>query len=60
MWLFDNKLQGTIPTEFGSLFKMSIFQVEGNDLTGTMPSEICNLFAISVLGVDCAEVTVSI
>ena len=38
-----NRLTGTIPSEIGSLNKLSIFSITWNDLSGTIPKEICDL-----------------
>jgi hypothetical protein len=41
--LDDNPWTGTIPTEFGNLENLAIFQVYHTQLIGSMPQEICSL-----------------
>ena len=38
--LFENKLNGTIPTELGLLSNMEQLDLYSNQLTGTIPSEL--------------------
>jgi Leucine rich repeat len=44
-WIFlgNNNLRGTLPTEFGLLTNVEYFYTEGNQLTGTLPSEVAKL-----------------
>ena len=51
MWVYDNMLTGTVPTELGNLFKLQTLEVEENLLVGTMPEEIClNRAPLGLLG----------
>ena len=40
MYLPDNQLVGTIPTEFGLCTKMYLFYLYNNQLSGVIPSEL--------------------
>ena len=51
IWLSDNELNGTIPTELGSLTMLRRISLGTNFLTGTLPSEIANLSRLQVLDV---------
>jgi hypothetical protein len=59
MWMYDNSLTGTIPTQLGQLNTLKLLQVEGNAFLGSMPAEICanTVFPrpLVVLGADCAD-----
>ncbi|ORY29291.1 L domain-like protein [Rhizoclosmatium globosum] len=39
-FVISNKLTGPIPTEFESLLKLTIFQLDHNELTGPIPEQI--------------------
>jgi hypothetical protein len=43
VWIFDNKLNGTIPTEIGNLVNLVEFNVGLNSLTGSIPSTVGQL-----------------
>jgi hypothetical protein len=43
LWLSNNSLTGSIPSEFSKLSLLQTFHVEGNELTGEMPTAICAL-----------------
>mmetsp|Transcript_3656 Transcript_3656/g.4629 ORF Transcript_3656/g.4629 Transcript_3656/m.4629 type:complete len:103 (-) Transcript_3656:411-719(-) len=45
--LYNNQLEGAIPTEFGLLTNMVFFRLENNELNGTVPRELGNLSKIS-------------
>lgn len=43
IYLNDNDLSGTIPTEFGKFTTLSILDLTNNRLTGSIPAELCAL-----------------
>jgi Leucine-rich repeat (LRR) protein len=43
LWLDDNHLTGTIPSEIGALTNLASLSVSNNALTGTIPTTIANL-----------------
>ena len=43
LYLHDNQLSGTIPTELGSLANLRILWLGGNQLSGTIPAELGDL-----------------
>jgi len=47
-----NQISGTIPSEFGSLKKMSEFMMENNTLSGTIPSQIGSMDALEIFSVQ--------
>ena len=47
MFLYDNLLEGTIPTEVGLMTDLKSFGVGRNELTGELPSEISELKELS-------------
>mmetsp|Transcript_15893 Transcript_15893/g.21280 ORF Transcript_15893/g.21280 Transcript_15893/m.21280 type:complete len:159 (+) Transcript_15893:315-791(+) len=47
--LYNNQLEGAIPTEFGLLTNMVFFRLENNELNGTVPRELGNLSKINKL-----------
>ncbi|CAJ1965994.1 unnamed protein product [Cylindrotheca closterium] len=49
--LFDNRIQGTLPTEFGLLTKLERLELTKNDLVGPLPSELGNLDTLRFLGI---------
>lgn len=52
MWLYDNALTGTIPSnDFLSLTKLSILALGENQLQGSVPNELC--VSIPKLETDC-------
>jgi len=63
MWMYDNDLTGTIPSQLGNLVALRLLQVEGNAFTGIMPPEICvnTVFPrqLDVLGADCFDTSFS-
>lgn len=52
MYLFENRLSGTIPTTFNQLTAMTILRAEFNNIIGTMPLGLCG---IDQLSVDCLD-----
>eukprot|EP00537_Pseudo-nitzschia_pungens_P006901 CAMPEP_0172378164 /NCGR_PEP_ID=MMETSP1060-20121228/69279_1 /TAXON_ID=37318 /ORGANISM="Pseudo-nitzschia pungens, Strain cf. cingulata" /LENGTH=919 /DNA_ID=CAMNT_0013105879 /DNA_START=25 /DNA_END=2784 /DNA_ORIENTATION=+ len=63
LWMYDNDLVGTIPTQLGSLAALRLLQVEGNNFSGAMPAEVCanTVFPrpLEVLGADCFDLAFS-
>jgi hypothetical protein len=59
MWMYDNSLTGSIPTELGLLNTMRLLQLEGNSFVGSMPDEICQNTnfprPLEILGADCDD-----
>merc|ERR1711935_933483 len=47
--LKNNRLDGTIPTEVASLFRLTHLELEGNQLTGGIPSALGSLSALGKL-----------
>lgn len=43
MWLSENGLTGTIPSEFGALVDLSVLHLENNKLSGQVPAQLGNL-----------------
>jgi Leucine-rich repeat (LRR) protein len=43
LWLDDNHLTGTIPSELGALTNVASLSISNNALTGTIPTTIANL-----------------
>ena len=43
LWLSDNNLTGTIPSELGNLTSLNHFDFSNNSLSGSLPSELGNL-----------------
>lgn len=50
VYLQDQGLDGTLPSEFGDLARLTRLQLTDNNLTGTLPPEIGRLGNLSVLG----------
>jgi hypothetical protein len=42
LWLQENRLQGTLPTEMALLTSLEELLVYSNQLTGTVPEEVCS------------------
>ena len=59
MWMYDNELSGTIPSQLANMAALRLLQVEGNAFTGSMPDEICAnaVFPkpLETLGADCFD-----
>mmetsp|Transcript_22240 Transcript_22240/g.33084 ORF Transcript_22240/g.33084 Transcript_22240/m.33084 type:complete len:632 (-) Transcript_22240:161-2056(-) len=57
LWLYDNELEGAVPTEFTALTGLRIFHIQGNPLlTGDMP--VCDaLPVLGDVGADCDTIT---
>ena len=47
--LWENNLQGSIPSELGNLSKLTTLELQSNQLTGEIPSELGNLSNLSAL-----------
>ncbi len=59
MWMYDNDLTGTVPSELANMAALRLLQLEGNSFTGSMPAEICanTVFPrpLETLGGDCFD-----
>ncbi|XP_024178078.1 LRR receptor-like serine/threonine-protein kinase EFR [Rosa chinensis] len=44
-----NKFMGVIPSWFGSLFKLQVFSLFGNQFSGSIPATIFNLSALQII-----------
>ena len=44
LWLNDNALRGSIPSELGNLLNLILLNVSSNALSGTVPSELTSKF----------------
>lgn len=49
VWLYDNNLNGSIPSEIGNLLNLSYLSLGVNHLTGEIPAELTNLRKLSYL-----------
>lgn len=49
--LFNNTIEGPLPTGIGTLLELTVLELGSNFLTGTIPTEIGNLFNLDVLSV---------
>ena len=47
--LWENNLQGSIPSELGNLYKLTTLELQSNQLTGEIPSELGNLSNLTSL-----------
>jgi hypothetical protein len=56
LWLTNNLLTGTIPSELGLMTSLTALYLTNNFLIGTMPEEICAL-QLESLEVNCDSVT---
>ena len=52
MDMFNNNIQGNIPSSFGIFFNLTMFDVGNNAMTGTLPAELCSLLRLNVLRVE--------
>ncbi|MEK8018671.1 MAG: choice-of-anchor D domain-containing protein, partial [Candidatus Parabeggiatoa sp.] len=50
LWLTENQLTGTIPTELGNLVNLTVLDLSYNQLTGTIPTKLSNL--VNLMGLD--------
>jgi hypothetical protein len=50
LFLSENDVTGTIPTELGELSVLKKFQASNNELQGTIPSELGRLIDLSIVG----------
>ena len=57
LYLYDNKLNGTIPTELGLLSNMGWLSLYWNQLTGKIPSELGLLSNLELLVLDTNQLT---
>ena len=55
LWLNNNMLTGTVPSEIGRMTNLRSLYLRNNPLTGTMPEEVCAL-NLENLEVNCDEV----
>ena len=44
--LHDNQLSGSIPTQLGSLSKVTVLYLDRNQLTGSIPTELGNMSSL--------------
>eukprot|EP00538_Stauroneis_constricta_P000383 CAMPEP_0119572732 /NCGR_PEP_ID=MMETSP1352-20130426/44769_1 /TAXON_ID=265584 /ORGANISM="Stauroneis constricta, Strain CCMP1120" /LENGTH=927 /DNA_ID=CAMNT_0007622419 /DNA_START=21 /DNA_END=2808 /DNA_ORIENTATION=- len=51
VWLFENNINGSIPSYIGNLNRLMQFEIDSNPLTGTIPTEIGNLSTLQWLNV---------
>ena len=57
LYLFENKLNGTIPTELGLLSNLEWLDLFKSQLTGTIPSELGLLSNLISLSLDSNQFT---
>jgi Leucine-rich repeat (LRR) protein len=48
----SNKLKSTIPTAFGTMARLTEFDMSGNELDGSLPSEFGDLSTLNILRVS--------
>ena len=52
LWLANNLVSGTVPTEYGTLTNLVDLQLHGDRLSGTLPTELGMLTALTELRLD--------
>ena len=52
LWLFNNRIHGTIPSSLSSLSKLASLRLDENSLTGTVPSSLSLLTFLSTLNLN--------
>ncbi|CBN79919.1 Hypothetical leucine rich repeat protein [Ectocarpus siliculosus] len=57
LFLWDNNLQGRIPTELGNLHMLDTLWLANNKLSGTIPAELRNLTALQTLSLNVNELS---
>ena len=60
LWLDNNQLSGSIPSELGKLTKLEWLYLWGNQLSGNIPSELGNLTNLKTLSLDSNQLSGSI
>lgn len=69
LWLYDNALTGSVPTEFGNIVGLEILSLEENALVGTLPEEIClnrnemgdpRMGGLTILEADCSPTALEV
>ena len=53
MYLDQNMLSGTIPTEFAGLEELQVLNLSSKNLNGEIPQDVCKLEDLERLIVDC-------
>jgi len=43
LWIYNNQLEGEIPSEIGNLTNLTSLGLSSNQLTGEIPQEVCYL-----------------
>jgi Leucine Rich repeats (2 copies) len=59
LYLDNNQLSGSIPSDLGNLPALTVLDIYSNRLTGAVPEGVCHLVSSGILSVevDCGEVT---